>query len=425
MIRYKSEFDDEFRRPNSIRGKDINWKPFVFGVLGFNTDVMFTKMKLDIDYQKTEDVLKAIDNASVRDSDQTEIIRNLQQEVRELHIAMKKLDFFHYDKQILNSKLTELNTNYATLKENISVLESSKHGAEASLDRHRKNRFDIVEIERIYKEASIIFSSGIVKSFQELIDFNSQLIESRRQMLNEVIAVASRELEKNYEALRVISTMRARYFEVINKKDYKETYEAYQARLISIEKEISTLSVPIMKKSREEFVIRKNELDRELVEARIALRTEKESPNERFKMVNEYYRYLLRKVVRLEGSIDLKENSNSNIDFVINVRNGQDDLLALTGEAFRKISCGLIDLAIAATFPEKGFVIIHDGIMDGIAEPIKKRYLQISHIFCMIHGIQYIITGINETIPSSIRSRCIRTHLGDAPETGTLFGRKY
>jgi uncharacterized protein YydD (DUF2326 family) len=424
LLRYRQEYNDEFRRPTYV-GKDINWKPFVFSVLGFSPDVMKNKMQADIDYQNTDNVIKAIEIAALKDSDKTEQIDKLTDEANLLKEAMSKLDFFHYDKKLFSEKLVYLDNQYSSIKTNIYRLENSKTIAEGSLKNQSESKFNIDEIDKIFKESKIVLALDIKHSYEELIEFNHQITDSRRNMLLEVIGEINLQLTSQYSQLKNISLLRTKYNNILARKDYKETYESYQGRLIDIEKEIGVLGVQVMKKSKEEFIEKKNILENEVANSRIKLRNEQEKSNNKFDSIKYYYSYLLKKILNVNSIIELIENSNCNIDFRTSIKDADIDMLGLNGEVFRRISCGVLDMAIAASSPGEKPIIIHDGLIDGIAAPIKRKYLFIASAFCSIKNIQYILTGINEGIPLPINRKNVIRTLTDKPESELLFGIKF
>lgn len=419
LFRYKTDFHDEFIRPDVKRGKDINWKPFVFEMLGYNPEVMKERLQADIDYKNTENILIAIKSAALKDQDKTEIISKKEQEIHEIRAGLKKFNYFHYEKNALSSRLDLINKEYSSLRSRWNVLKSERSNLERSLATQKDFDFNFSEIETIYKECGVLFANGVSRSFAELVDFNKTIIISRRAMLTSMLDQNIKSQAIIEPKLDEISEIRSKYLEVLARRDYKEEYESYQNRLIELEKEVSVLAVPIFKKSKEEFEQRKNILELTLAEAKVKLRKERLKDNKSFMRLQQTYSRLVKVVLNIDATVLVDENRNANIDFKVNSRQEEIELLSLTGEAFRRVSCGLFDLAYSIAFPDSNCVIVHDGIVDGLSDKIKKRYLITAYVVARRFKIQYILTSINVGLPSGIIKRCQRIVLN---ENNRLFG---
>ncbi|QQS03896.1 MAG: DUF2326 domain-containing protein [Fibrobacterota bacterium] len=425
FIRFKTDYIDEFSKPGSSKGKDLNWKPYIFGILGFSAEALENKLQSEIDYNAVDAVIKAIESADIKDSDRSEIIERLKLEAEEIRAGLAKFDFFQYEKSIFSTKITALSSGISSARIKITSRESDLQKVNESLALQKSSSFDIDEIQKIYAECGILFAENIKRNFADLVEFNRKLIVSRKSMLGSIQARLQLEIERLLPELQRLSQLRSKYNQILTKRDYKEEYEGLQSRLIEVEKELSVLTIAVFKKSKEEFVERKNVIEIQRAINANELRSELNSQNKKFEKINEVYKALTKSVLGIRATISVRENTNSNVNFSIEVKNEDIDMLTFKGDAFRRISCGLFDLSVAACTPNEPKFVAHDGILDGIEAPIKRRYLLATAYACRKYKIQYIISMINEGIPEVVKNRYISIELSDSPKSNCLFGEKF
>ena len=95
-LRMQGDYEDVYRL-SKFKGRDINWKPFMFDLLGFNGDLLYRKYEND---QKIEKLREYIDNIkndfSVNTDERDELVAKVDFKRDEARNYEDQIDRFNF-----------------------------------------------------------------------------------------------------------------------------------------------------------------------------------------------------------------------------------------------------------------------------------------------------------------------------------------
>lgn len=126
-------------------------------------------------------------------------------------------------------------------------------------------------------------------------------------------------------------------------------------------------------------------------------------------------------------------NSSGNVEFRSLVANEDESRITAesNGNTYRKMLCVAFDLAILIAYNKKSFYrfVYHDGVLEGLDNRKKKKFIELIRNYCEQYDVQYIFTSIEDDLPLDIlesftaEEKCLI--LDDSGDEGKLFGFSY
>ncbi|GAB4202027.1 MAG: hypothetical protein Fur0023_07350 [Bacteroidia bacterium] len=145
--------------------------------------------------------------------------------------------------------------------------------------------------------------------------------------------------------------------------------------------------------------------------------------------INKIFNSIIKEILDTNALISLILNNQGNIEFSADYQNPND--LIKTSEAqgttYKKLLCVAFDLSLLINYSEKSFYrfVYHDGVLEGLDDRIKIRYINLVKNICNKYNIQYILTLIDSDLPKEenniISNEDICLELNDKDDTGKLF----
>lgn len=180
-IRMQPDYEDVYRLSKFKGGKDIDWKPFMFDLLGFNGEILRQKYLNDQMQEEIDnDIKKLRRDFSVDDTSRDEIIAQIslqEGKTNDAAIKIDQLNFYDQDKKLIETGVDEVENS-------ISELNTISYNLNFDINKLRnsiKNNFsfDISKVEKVFNDAKLYFPNDLKKEYTDLIKFNEELTKER------------------------------------------------------------------------------------------------------------------------------------------------------------------------------------------------------------------------------------------------------
>lgn len=405
FLRTQYDYDEIFKL-NKFRGKMIDWKPSLIDLLGFDGDLLSDKLQLENQVNLTKkyledmkkdlkvndfqmDVINSIIDAKVEDRDK------LESEVNRFNFYDKEREDTRLLVNVIESKISELNNLEYKLSYEVEKIKESLEN---------KLNFDLDKVENIFNEAKILFGDQVRKSYNELLQFNRDIIHERNAYQERVLKGKNNQLKLIRTDLKGLNDERMARLSYMKNTDTMIKFKEYQNELLKIENEIGDLQrklkdVDVIKSINERI----QKTEKKLGSAIQSLKTHLDNSNEYYAELKSHFRSLTKAILGEPAILYYEINSNNNPDFHANFMNITDTQVTSQsdGYSYRKMLCVCFDLALLITYSQKSFIkfVYHDGAYESMSDTIKIKYLDKIREVCKEYDIQYILTTLYDDIP--------------------------
>lgn len=442
-IRLQSDYEDVYRLSKFKGGKDVDWKPFMFDLLGFNGEVLRKKYENDEKQGDIDEYIKKLKkDFSVDDTDRDEIIAQIglqESKAKESEEKIDQLNFYEQDKYLIEqgvdeveNKISELNTLSYNLNFDINRLQASI-----------KNNysFDLSKVEKVFKEAKLYFPESLKKDYSELLKFNEELTKDRNRLLRKTVSEKQKELNGINSKLEELNNRKESLLSFLKDTDTFRRLKVYQKDLAKLESELlqlrerlKVIDIIIEEDKKKEDL--REEIQKTIKEIKdISNHTEN---NTKYKLVRELFSKYFFEVMDEDTYISWSINTNNNVDFKPPVIKTKDKLSKDTakdeGRTYKKILCVIFDLSILVVYNVESFFrfVYHDDVLSQQDNGIKNRLLRLIEFVTTKYDIQYILSVIKSDLPTDEEDNPIYfsksdivLELNDKNESGTLFGFEF
>jgi uncharacterized protein YydD (DUF2326 family) len=442
-IRMQPDYEDVYKLSKFKGGKDIDWKPFIFDLLGFNGEILRRKYLND---QKQEDIDNNIKKLrrdfSIDDTSRDEIIAQISLQkgkTKGAEIKIDQLDFYDEDKKLIETGIDEIENN-------ISELNTISYNLNFDINKLRnsiKNNFsfDLSKVEKIFSDAKLYFPNDLKKEYTDLIGFNEELTKERNKLLKSTLSNKQKQLheinvrleELNKEKENLLSFLQdTNTFKKL--KYYQKELARLNSDLIQLEERLKIIDIIIQKDKEKEGL--KKEIEDTISNIKnVYNHTEK---NEKYKLIRDLFSTCFHEIMDEDAYISWSVNTNNNVDFKPPVIKTKDRLSKDTakdeGRTYRKILCVAFDLAILIAYNKESYFrfVYHDDVLSQQDNGIKNRLLKLIHSIVSKYDIQYILSVIKSDLPTDgndfpiyFDKQYVVLELNDKNESGTLFGFEF
>jgi uncharacterized protein YydD (DUF2326 family) len=442
-IRMQPDYEDVYRLSKFKGGKDIDWKPFMFDLLGFDGDVLRIKYQNDLEQEKIDVQIKQLKrDFSINNTDRDEVVAQMSLQLIKTKEAEEKIDqlnFYDHDQSLIENgveeienKISNLNTISYNLSFDINKLENSIKNNFA---------FDINKVQKVFTEAKIYFSDSLKKDYNELISFNEELTKDRNRLLKRTLKEKRESLLKINLELQEFNEKKENLLNFLKDTDTFRKLKGYQkdlakleSELIQLQERLRIIDIVIAKEDLKEQL--KKDIEDTIKSIRlISNQTEKNVKyNDIRNLFSKYFEAVLNEVTYISWSI----NNNNNVDFKPPVIRTRDQMSKDTakdeGRTYRKILCVVFDLAILVAYNVESYFrfVYHDDVLSQQDNGIKLRLLNLIKSITTKYDIQYILSVIKSDLPTDASDSVlyfskdeIVLELNDKDESGTLFGFEF
>lgn len=437
FLRTQQDYHDVFQLSKFAAGSHKDWKPMVFDLLGYNGDVLTKKYEQEQRLTDLQKLAKSIAAETAVDAAEYDKIHNsLELKKQEKERLGTEIDAFNFytEERLINKSLVE------SIERNIADLNSREYTLSYELEGMKQSlanipTFDIEQLKELYHEINVYFPQSIVRSYEDLLDFNIKVTKERNKYLNEQIERIDGELKEIRKQLQVYDDERNKALSTLQNQDTFYKFKTYQAKLSALEGDIARLEMQLKNMDQVSTLVEKvdalrNEIKESTKEVQIQVRQKDAEISASIKRkFNEIFSYVFNVSALLYVSI----NMNGNVDFNADVApsDNEEATAESLGNTYKKMLCAAFDLAVLATYCSKSFYqfVYHDGILEGLDNRKKQLYIDIVKHYCDSYGLQYIFSTIEDDVPihilNSFKPIEICLELNDEDEKGKLFGFNY
>lgn len=436
FLRTQNDYRDVFRVEKFTRSADLFWKPYMADLLGLPGSLLTEKYDADRLAAGSEAAAKLLeDNAGYTESDTDRLtaeISRSEASIQRKTEQMQDFSFHDMEMEISDDLVKKVDTGLGLSEQKIYYtkkdLEAARNGLAAPLE------FNLDEIRETYEECELVLPDLLVKSYQELVEFNRKLASERNKYLRRRIKTLEADLVKETQVHQDLSGQRQRYLEVFKNRESLERFKSLQMELVRFEDGLNRLRLQL---SRVEEMAQLREKATEATQKseRISSEIKKRihPPSPRYKSIRDRFQQIADEFLHVPAVLFVKQNDQGNLDFRVEISQagGTGEFSSeADGTTFKKLLCMAFDLAILSEYADSRFYhfIYHDGALEGEDDRKKIALLKLVERLCEEYGIQYILSAIQDELPRNpegsafeFKSGEVVRELHDNGDQGRLF----
>jgi uncharacterized protein YydD (DUF2326 family) len=441
-IRQQGDFSDIYRL-TKFKGKDVDWKPFMFDLLGFKGGLLKEKYVKD---EEIQEVTIFIDNLrsefSVKVEDRDELVALIQLKEKQVDEVEKQIDRFNFydqDKKLIKEGVEDVEVE-------ISNLNTIAYNLEFDINRLKnsiKNKFsfDFDKVDKIFNEANLFFKDQLKKDYNDLLEFNRMMTLERNKLLKSTINTKNAQHQEVKESLQALNKKKEELLSFIQESNVFIKFKEYQKGLVKIEgqlfqfkEKLSTIDTILEKENSIKS------LGKELDDTIQKIKDEyaKTETNLKYSEIRDkfasFYEEILNETAYISWNINKKNNVEFNAPKVLSEGEIKRDTAQGDGYTYGKLFCVAYDLALLATYSKESYYrfVYHDDVFANEDNGVKHRFLKLIGNFIEEFDIQYIFSIIKDDLPTDEFDKPIRFNpeeiileLSDNNPGDTLFGFKF
>ena len=420
LLRTQNDYSDVFQLSKFIHGKHSEWKPYIAMLLGFNHDLIKTKYQLDEEIQQKRQYRANYEKESGASLEKFDKIKGLieikRSETEELRNESDRFNFYAEELKInaelvntVESEIALLNDRLYTIDYEIeSIIKASENST----------NFDTNKVSRLFSEVQLNFPTQLKKSYEELLAFYRKVSDERNRRLSKRKQELIKERGEVLRRLESLNVKRQEFLSILHEEDSFRKFKAIQREIGRKGAEIARLEAELGQID----VISKNDREiQELIEQRNRIinqiRDNVNAGNDIYLSVRKRFNAIIKGVLELPALLSTTLNAEGNIEFEANIVEDESSAVFTSegkGTSYKKLLCAAFDMAVLVTYREKSFYrfVYHDGILEGLDNRKKRRFLSVVRRFCDEYKLQYIMTVIDADVPRDEDDIKIQFQLG-------------
>ena len=437
FLRTQNDFRDVFKL-DKFKGRDKDWKPFMFDVLGFNGAVIREKYDWEDEKSKIENKLKTLQQEAdihIEERDKIAGLLDIQtDDKKKIEEKIDKFNFYENDKAInkelvedIDSRIQLLNTKRYSLSFEIKKIESSLSANQDTINLNK--------LKSLYKDVEMYFPDKLVHDYEMLLDFRKTITEERNKVLHENLKKIKKEFAILDKELKELEVQKEGLLAYLTEKDSYLKFKETQKQLAKIEADIIRLKDKLEAIDRTSLFVRdietkQSDIDDKIKEIHVLISEQKHSE------IRKIFNSIIKEILSTNALLSLKQNQHGNVEFEANIQNPMD--LTITeedyGNTYRKLLCIAFDLSILIHYANKSFYrfVYHDGALEALDDRKKIKFLSLIRRMCSKYDLQYILTLIDSDLPKDENGNiiefpdnevCLRLH--DRDDSGKLFKKSF
>ena len=437
FLRTQNDFRDVFKL-DKFKGRDKDWKPFMFDLLGFDEAVIRQKYDLEDEKKELEKKIETLQKEADINIDERDRIKGLldikSDDKKEIEDKIDKFNFYEKDKAInqelvenIDSRIQLLNTKRYSLSFEIKKIESSLSA--------KQDTINLNKLKNLYEDVEIYFSDSLVHDYEMLLDFKNAITEERNKVLHENLKKIKKEFGILDKELKELEAHKEELLSYLTEKDSYSKFKETQKQLAKIEADIIRLKDKLAAIDRTSLLVRdietkQSDIDDKIREIQVLISEQKHSE------IRRIFNSIIKEILNTNALLSLKQNQQGNVEFEANIQNPMD--LTITAEdygmTYRKLLCMAFDLSILIHYANKSFYrfVYHDGALEALDDRKKIKFLSLIRRVCSKYDLQYILTLIDSDLPKDENGNiiefpdnevCLRLH--DRDDSGKLFKKSF
>lgn len=437
FLRTQNDFRDVFKL-DKFRGRDKDWKPFMFDVFGFNGAVIRQKYDWEDEKKELEKKIETLQQEADINIEERDKIAGLldikTDDKKKIEEKIDKFNFYENDKAInkelvedIDSRIQLLNTKRYSLSFEIKKIESSLSANQDTINLNK--------LKSLYKDVEMYFPDKLVHDYEMLLDFRKTITEERNKVLHENLKKIKKEFAILDKELKELEVQKEGLLAYLTEKDSYLKFKETQKQLAKIEADIIRLKDKLEAIDRTSLFVRdietkQSDIDDKIKEIHVLISEQKHSE------IRKIFNSIIKEILSTNALLSLKQNQHGNVEFEANIQNPMD--LTITeedyGNTYRKLLCIAFDLSILIHYANKSFYrfVYHDGALEALDDRKKIKFLSLIRRMCSKYDLQYILTLIDSDLPKDENGNiiefpdnevCLRLH--DRDDSGKLFKKSF
>jgi len=437
FLRTQSDFRDVFKL-DKFKGRDKDWKPFMFDLLGFDGEVVLQKYELEdeiSELKKKIDTLQQEADINIEERDKIHGLLDIKKDDKnKIEGKIDKFNFYEKDAEInkelveeIDSRIQILNTKRYSLSVEIKKIEASLSSNQSSVN--------IDKLKDLYKDVEIYFPDKLVNDYKMLLNFNNSITAERDKILHENLKEVKKEFESISKELKSFEAEKEGYLYYLTEKDSYSKFKETQKQLTKTEADIILLENKLKAIDRSSVFVKdietkEKDLYEKVKRIQFLINEQKHSG------IRRIFNSIIKDILNTNALISLKTNRQGNVEFEANIQNPVD--LEVTAEdsgmTYRKLLCMAFDISLLVYYSKQSFYrfVYHDGALEALDDRKKVKFLNVVRKICIDNNLQYILTMIDSDLPKDEHNKiikfpdnevCLRLH--DRDESGKLFKKSF
>lgn len=426
LLRTQNDYRDPFLL-SKFKGKDKDWKPNLFDLLGFNSALLEKKYQFDEDIAaEKKDIKRLVNSEEVNETFKLRAaIEAKKNELKNLKEKTKDFDFYSKEQNINFSLVRDIELKVSDFNKRKYRLDLKIQQINASLDSSKQSSVNMDEILGLYEEIKVHFPNELTKDYKDVVNFNEQITKERDAYLKEELKTLKERREVVDNDLKALNKERIKLLSFLKEKDTFIKFQNFQDELLKIESEIisfeqkleNTLGVERMKKTIESISSNIKSLTEDI-------KNEIENENVEFSKIKRLFQEIYAATFDYTALLVIEPNKAGNIDFEASVLTNTQELSGKAdGYTSTKVLCASFVLAILLFYSNKSYFrfAYHDGIFESWGDDHKVRFIKYLRENLEMYGIQYVVSLIKSDLPKDFEftnEEIIRS----LSKNDTLFG---
>lgn len=430
FLRSQQDYLDVFKL-NKFKGKHKDWKPFVFDLLGFNGELIVEKLEIEEDISELKRKLETLKQEAQIDTSEKDRLQGLLDiKKNELIDVEERIDKFNFYKEDLNANkqlVEEIDTRLQAFNSDRYRISFEIKKIENSLS-DISNNVDAEDITILFKEVKLYYPNELQKEYKDLENFQRAITIERTKYLSQTLSELKNDYSNVNKSIKEIEKKKSELLSILTERDSYYKFKKYQKTLVEIGVEVERITDKLRAidnslKYEHAIDTKKDTVTEKIANLKKALTERKHSS------INKIFNSIIKEVIDTNALISLKLNNQGNIEFNADYQN-KTDLLQTSeaqGTTYKKLLCVAFDMSLLVNYSNNSFYkfAYHDGILEGLDDRIKIRYINHIKEVCSNNDLQCIITLIDSDLPKDnidlITNEEICLKLNDQDSNGKLF----
>lgn len=407
LMRDQGDYTDEFLISRFRRGKDIDWKPFVGLLLGFDHDLLMEKYDNDRQLAAKKAELIEAQRAGQGGAKEVDELRGVigvrTNQIKRLRSRVSSFDFVDIESEITRETVRTIESRIADANEERFLLEREAHEIDRALDT--QFGFELKRIQDAFAEARRALPDLLVRSYEELVSFNERMSADRRDRLTARRSQLASLMEELDAQRASLNNDRVRSLDIITQRQTLKKFEGLQRELIRMEEELLGLRQQLKDLGEAGRVAAElRSLEREQLRLITRITDMIDASTDQYEVIRGLFDSFASAILAVSAILVTRVNSAGNLDFgtrIIEKGDTSRETAEAEGTSYKKALCVCNDLALLVAYARGGFYrfVYHDGVFEGFDNRRKVSLLKTVRRLCSEYGFQYILTVIDADLP--------------------------
>lgn len=432
FLRSQQDYLDVFKL-DKFKGKHINWKPYLFDLLGSDGELVKQKLLLEKEVEEHRHEIKILAQEANIDTDNKDRLLGYidikKKEVEDLERHIDQFNFFLEDNSITKEVVEQLDAEIQLLNTERYRISSELSKTEKSITTSTQT-VDVAQLKKLFSEVELYFPQELAQKYDDLAEFNRSISTERKKYLSKNFERLTAELNEVNTELKKLETDKSNKLSFLTEKDSYTKFKDSQKKLSKIQAEIyqteEKLRLMNITAEKEECIATLNLQIKESVS-----QIKKAVGERKHASINRIFNDIINDVLGTNALLSIETNNNNNLEFLAEYT--QRESSAVTSESkgtsYKKLLCMSFDLALLIHQHQNSFFrfAYHDGILEGLDNRVKIRLFEKIKSICVDFNIQHILTVIDSDLPIGYEllpnEICLK--LNDKDDSGKLFLRSF